>query len=72
MEYEFYKENESDSIFWVDNTDIVGELLFSFDKKRVFNLFEDYPYKLTKEQKRVFDSENPFWASFFSDRVFNL
>ncbi|MBR4690622.1 MAG: hypothetical protein IKO90_09195 [Bacteroidales bacterium] len=72
MEYEFYKENESDSIFWVDNTDIVGDLLFSFDKKRVFNLFEDYPYKLTKEQKRVFDSENPFWASFFSDRVFNL
>ncbi|MBR4497296.1 MAG: hypothetical protein IKP08_01310 [Bacteroidales bacterium] len=69
MEYEFYKENESDSIFWVDNTDIVGELLFSFDKKRVFNLFEDYPYKLTKEQKRVFDSENPFWASFFSDRT---
>ena len=41
---------------------------FSFDKKTVFNMFADYPYKLTEEQKRIFDKENPYWADFFSDR----
>lgn len=69
MRYAFYKENENDKIWWVDNFDTVGEWLFSFDKKTVFNMFEDYPWKLTKEQKRIFDEENPYWAEFFSDRT---
>lgn len=43
----------------------IGEFLFSFDKKKVFNLFEDYPDKLTPEQKELFDRENPFWKDFF-------
>lgn len=63
----FYKNDESDTIWWVD-TDRVGEFLFSFDKKQVFNLFQDYPAKLTKEQKEIFDDENPQWANFFKDR----
>ncbi|MBR5777852.1 MAG: hypothetical protein IKY22_05260 [Bacteroidales bacterium] len=69
MEYNFYKENEEDKIFWVDNPNIIGEFLFSFDKRVVFNLFSDYPHKLTKEQKEIFDKENPYWADFFKDRV---
>jgi len=69
MTYAFYKENENDKIWWVDNFDTVGEWLFSFDKKTVFNMFADYPWKLTKEQKRIFDEENPYWAEFFSDRT---
>ncbi len=69
MTYAFYKENENDKIWWVDNFDTVGEWLFSFDKKTVFNMFEDYPWKLTEEQKRIFDEENPYWAEFFSDRT---
>lgn len=65
----FYKNNPSDVIWWVDNGDEVkGEWLFSFDKKKVFNMFADYPYKLTVEQKAIFDKENPYWAEFFSDR----
>lgn len=67
-EYEFYKKNESDSIWWVNNQDVIGENLFSFDKKIIFNLFRDYPYKLTNEQKEIFDKENPYWADFFKDR----
>lgn len=63
----FYKENESDKIWWVDN-DLPGIWEFSFDKRTVFNLFEDYPYNLTKEQKEIFDKENPYWAEFFRDR----
>lgn len=65
----FYKKTESDSVWWVDNLgESVGVFLFSFDKKTVFNLFEDYPHKLTAEQKEIFDEENPYWADFFKDR----
>ena len=64
----FSKNNPSDSIWWVDNPEKIGEWLFSFDKKTVFNMFRDYPDKLTPEQKEIFDKENPYWAEFFSDR----
>ena len=64
----FYKENKNDVIWWVDNFDAKGEWLFSFDKKRVYNMFRDYPHELTKEEKEIFDKENPYWADFFSDR----
>lgn len=63
----FYKENKGDTIWWVKTT-AKGEWLFSFDKKTVFNMFSDYPWKLTKEQKEIFDKENPYWANFFRDR----
>lgn len=68
MQNNFYKENENDKIWWVDNLNTVGEILFSFDKKKIFNLFRDYPYKLTKEQIKIFDTENPYWKDFFADR----
>jgi len=64
----FYKNNEADKIFWIDNVEDVGVWLFSFDKEKIFNMFEDYPKKLTKEQKEIFDKENPFWEDFFKDR----
>lgn len=63
----FYKNNEGDVIWWLDS-ECKGEWLFSFDKKKIFNMFADYPDKLTPEQKRIFDKENPEWAEFFSDR----
>lgn len=65
---DFYKNNETDVIYWVDDPETKGEFLFSFDQEQVFNLFEDYPWKLTKEQKRIFDKENPYWVDFFKDR----
>lgn len=68
MLYKFYKENEADQIWWVDTSDRDGEFLFSFDKKKVFNLFADYPHNLTPEQKEIFDKENPYWKDFFKDR----
>lgn len=66
---DFYKNKETDKIWWVENNDIVGEFLFSFDKKKIFNLFADYPHNLTKEQKEIFDNENPYWADFFKERT---
>lgn len=59
---DFYKEKPGDKVWWIDDLDTVGIILFSFDKKRIFNLFKDYPQELTKEQKAIFDRENPFWA----------
>ena len=64
----FYKNKDSDLIWWIENPDMVGEHLFTFDKKKIFNLFKDYPYSLTSEQKEIFDRENPYWANFFKDR----
>ena len=64
----FYKKKRTDLIWWVDTFDSDGVFEFSFDKKQIFNLFADYPHKLTPEQKKIFDKENPYWADFFKDR----
>ena len=45
--YEFHKNNEKDTIYWVNKTDSIGEHLFTFDKKKIYNLFKDYPHELT-------------------------
>ena len=63
----FYKNDENDKIWWLES-DNVGEYVFSFDKKKTYNLFQDYPDKLTQEEVEIFDKENPYWAEFFSDR----
>lgn len=55
-------------VMWIDNPEKFGEMLFSFDGVKVFNLFRDYPHELSEEQKTIFDKENPYWAAFFKDR----
>lgn len=67
---DFYKQNENDKVWWTDKLDTVGEFLFSFDQKKIYNLFADYPYNLTKEEKEIFDKENPYWKDFFEDRQY--
>lgn len=65
-----FKNNPSDRIWWVDNADDVkGEWVFTFDKKKFFNMFQDYPWNLSPAQKAIFDKENPYWADFFKERV---
>ncbi len=66
--YDFYKHNETDQIWWTSPVDMVGHHLFSFDKKKTYNLFADYPYNLTAEEKKIFDKENPYWKEFFADK----
>lgn len=61
----FYKKEAGDKIWWVDNTEVKGEVRFSFDKKKTFNFWQDYPDKLTPYQKQLFDKENPYWANFY-------
>ena len=65
MQYDFYKENDTDRVWWVDTVDNIGLYLFSFDRKKIYNLFSDYPHKLSAEEKRIFDEENPYWKAFF-------
>lgn len=61
---DFYKNNEESKIWWIDKIDFRGELLFSFDQQKIYNLFLDYPHNMT-EEVRIFDRENPFWRDFF-------
>ena len=64
-----YKENHDDKIWWVDTSWFArGLMLFTFDKEKFYNLFEDYPQNMTSEDVEIFDKENPYWAEFFSDR----
>lgn len=56
---EFVKHNETDKIWWARDNEKFGPLYFSFDKKKVYNLYTDYPDKLTPEERRIFEEENP-------------
>lgn len=58
---EFYKKHEGDKIWHVDYVDYVGLKAVSFDKKKILFLFSDYPKNFTKEEKALFDKENPYW-----------
>ena len=58
----------SSGFAWIEDSNTVGEMLFTFDGKTIYNLFQDYPNNLTPEQKELFDKENPYWADFFSEK----
>lgn len=57
----FYKVNETDKIWWYYDDTMTQA--FSFDQKTLFYLPRDY-WKMTPEQKKIFDKENPFWKEF--------
>lgn len=65
---DFYKDSEESKVWWIYRIGVIGEFLFSFDKKKIYNLFRDYPHNMTEEEVRIFDRENPYWRDFFSDR----
>ena len=50
MKYDFYKENDNDRVWWVNTVDKVGLYLFTFDRKKIYNLFSDYPHNLSPEE----------------------
>ena len=64
----WYKQEETDKTWWLDNgSEVKGEMIFSFDKKKKYNIFLDYPQNMTQKEVRVFNKENPFWVEFFSE-----
>ena len=66
--FRFYKKKENDKIWSVEEIGYIGKLLYSFYKKNIYNLWTDYPHNFTKEEKELFDKENPYWKEFFSGR----
>ena len=66
--FRFYKKKDNDKIWSVEEIWYIGKLLYSFNKKNIYNLWTDYPHNFTKEEKELFDKENPYWKEFFSDR----
>lgn len=60
--------NKFSDIKWLD-TDTIGDYLFTFDGKTIYNLFADYPYELTEEELNIFNREEPYWSNFFRDRL---
>ena len=60
---EFYKADESDKIWRVRYIGCSGLQAVSFDKKKILFLFGDYPKNFTKEEKALFDKENPYWKN---------
>lgn len=67
-EVHFYKKNKKDKVWWVDRPDEIGRLEISFDGEKIYNLWKDYPHNLTKDEKELFDKENPYWKDFFEGR----
>lgn len=59
--FEFYKVHEGDKIWWVEYIGKRSLEAVSFDKKKILFVFGDYPEKFTKEEKELFDKENPYW-----------
>ena len=68
MPNKFYHENKGDTVWWAD-TDDLGVFEFSFDQKKTYNLFHDFPEALSAEEVQTFVRENPYWAKFFSSRL---
>ena len=57
------KDDENSKIWTITDLDARGVHLFTFDKKKFFSFWEDYPDNLTPEQKAIFDKEYPILAS---------
>ncbi len=66
IEY-FHKDKKEYKMWWADVKDSIGTRAFTFDKKKIYFMFGEYPYKLSKEEKEIFDKENPYWANFLKD-----
>lgn len=61
------KNEEGDIISWCSIKGQIGSTYYTFDGKKMYRLFGDYPDNLTPEEKKIFDRENPFWKEFFEE-----
>ena len=50
---------------WIENPEKLGERLFTFDGITIFNLFKDYPYKLSYQYENAVCGRNVEYESDF-------
>lgn len=65
------KKRAGDLVEWAYTSEVFdGLFLFRIGARgRVYNLFGDYPEKLTAEELEIFNKEYPYWAEFFQERL---
>ncbi|WP_225209238.1 DUF7675 family protein [Lactobacillus delbrueckii] len=51
-EITFYRNKRGDKIWRVDRVDEIGGIEVSFDKKKIYNLWTDYPSNPSFRQKK--------------------
>ena len=62
---DFYRE-DGDQIWDVEKKEgEFGQFYFTFDQKKVYEFYKDYPYALSPEEKAIFDKENSVLAELF-------
>ena len=61
---DFYKRDDNSRVWWIDALEQKGALLFSFDRKKIYNYWPDYPCNLTPEEVKIFQEDEPYWANF--------
>lgn len=61
---DFYKKDDNRKVWWIDALEQKGPLLFSFDRKKIYNYWRDYPSNLTPEEVKIFQEDEPYWANF--------
>ncbi len=68
----FYKISETDKIWWVGDLchDVIlyGKDWITFDRKKIYNLWTDYPHNMTPDEVELFNREHPQRAEFFAWR----
>ncbi len=68
--WDFQKKSRKSKVYWTAPAgECIGVMLFSLDKKNIYNLFYDFPHNLTDEEVKIFCKSEPFWAEFFCDRL---
>ncbi len=68
----FLKRRKGQKIYLVDDDDDTPFCMdeFSFDKKKIYNVFRDYPWELSEEEKKIFDKDLAFFAEILHFRNF--
>lgn len=51
-------------VWWKDTPGVTGVLVFSFDKKKEYNFYRDFPDKLTPEELKIFREDEPVLGKF--------
>lgn len=72
VEYRFWKRSPGNKIWGVsemiDSDRMPGRMLISFDKKKFYNIYGDYPNKMTEEERKIFEEEYPDWVDWLNGK----